>query len=133
MRDSGIVAAVAVVVLTLSGCAKSPPIPAGIHTIGKNAQFGDVDSNQTTNLGCAALPATNAFVLSKPLQIGECFGLSGGVYIFKIPPGSCLVRDDEISDRFHVVACRDATPGSCETDLGDGNAAVYVSPCSGNG
>ena len=134
MRDSSIVAAVVVAVLILSGCAEPPSIPPGTHIIGVDAQFGDVDSNQTRQIGCVTISATGGLNHGpdEPWQIGQCFDMHGEDNKFLMSPGKCLVRDDENPVRFHVKACRDAAPGSCETDLGSGNVVEYVSPCSGN-
>lgn len=132
MRDSGIVAAVTVAALILPGCAEPPPIPVGIHSIGEDAQFGDRDSNQTHQSGCTQMSAVKSRV--QGTQIGKCFDMHGTDNKIGMSPGHCLVRDDEPrhSFRFHVVDCQDAGPRSCETDLGKGNIAEYMSPCSGN-
>ena len=136
------VAAVAVTVLVLSGslgCAKSPQISTrslpepSRPTLQGGAQFEDVNSNQTY-VACSGPVHTVGWggTISK-LAIGECVDVFGDGNTIRMSPGHCLVWHKYNPVRFHIIACRDAAPGSCETDLGDGNVAKYVSPCSGNG
>lgn len=150
------VVTVAVTVLILSGCAKSgstyvteecsvqfkgPPTLSKeqaeeLEELGCDTSSYIITENGSVNSGeeyvlCNGFKALSGSWVS--LEMGECFLLAGNDNVLSMPLGSCLVRYKHDPNYFHVIACRDAAPGSCETDLGDGNVAKYVSPCSGNG
>ena len=150
------VAAVAVTVLILSGCAKSGPTSVTeecpvqfkgpptmskeqaeeLEELGCDTSSYTITENGSVNSGekyvlCNGFKALSGRGVS--LEMGECFLLAGNDNVLSMPLDSCLVRYKHDPNYFHVVACRDAAPGSCETDLGDGNVAKYMSPCSGNG
>lgn len=62
------------------------------------------------------------------LQIGQCAFLNGrNITIGPLSPGSCIVHD--VGTRFCNRTCQEASPGTCMTDLGDGNVALYETPC----
>ena len=60
---------------------------------------------------------------------GRCVSLRGSGNLIIMSPGSCLLKVSAI--HYFAASCKQARGGSCLTDLGNGNRAIYSKPCPG--
>ena len=108
-------------------------LPPGMDIeTGDDPVFGDRNSNQRTTVGCIRDNARGKVEWGLELESGQCIILSGQDNRYYIASYNCLVQEENTPPRFRVVACEDAGPGSCKTDLGRNNIAIYHKPCPGS-
>ena len=117
--------ALTVVVLTVSGCSNAPQQSRATLEAGELKYGTAIKDPKPVVLECMSVNTHGSTVVP---PIGQCVLLNAsGVTIGPLQPGSCLVHDEGV--RFYIKGCREASPGSCKTDLGGGSVVLYQNPC----
>ena len=119
-------AVLAIATFVLAGCTSPEPVSRETWEVPGDLNFGK--RVEVVGPVVSDDDHINSDVSHIWLQIGQCAFLNdGNITIGPLPSGSCIVHD--MGTRFCNRPCQDASPGSCMTDLGDGNVVLYDSPC----